>query len=236
MLIEAVRKINPGYGYDVPEQSLLMAALEETKFTPDIAILEEYEWQLYFAPDETKKDHVKHGLLGDEREYKFPGFTQKGYHFWQSQAPFNPPIPMHTAEVNISPFFPPVAKIKGEVYAIRPQRFLSLDRYRQNTVEYQRERIRLIVPYRKVVWLKDHNLDPAFGVQELFARSAYNGSSIKTSEEHVAVIRAWMYFGKPAFWDPLISAYDYQPVEVFHGKARRWCPEYYSIRRPKLLK
>lgn len=234
-MLNVMRKLLPASVSLAPARNSVSSELDATKFTPDIAILEEYEWQLYFATDETKKDHLKHSLVGAESEYKFPGFTQQGYNYWDHQAPFLPPIPMKaTSPENLLPFFPPVAKIKGEVYAIRPQRFLELDRYKQNTVEYQRERVRLIVPYRKVLWLKDHNLDPAFGVQEVFARSRYAGSSIKTSEERVAIIRAWMYIGKPEFWDPLISAYDYTSVETFHAKNRRWCDIYYSIRRPPL--
>jgi hypothetical protein len=136
---------------------------------------------------------------------------------------------------NPLPFFPPIAKIKGEVYKVRPQQFhLELDRYRQNTVEYRRERVRLIVPYRKVEFLRDHNLDPSFGVQEAFSRSDYTGSSVKTSEEVVAIIRAWMYIGEPKYWDPLISAYDYGHIETFRAKNRRWLQEYYNIRRPPL--
>lgn len=234
MLTTAVRKIIPTFGYDMPDRAMLLHALEETKFTPDISKLEMYEWQLFFAPDELKKDHVKHALLGDDKQYKFPAFTQKGYHFWQANAPFDAPVAMETEPVNVSPFFPPVAKIKGEIYAIRPQRFLDLDRYRQNTVEYERQRVRFVVPYRKVLWLKDHNLDPSFGVQDEFSRSRYTGSSVTTSEERVAILRAWMYIGKPEFFDPLISAYTHSPVETFHAKNRRWCETYYNLRRPPL--
>lgn len=237
MIVTALRKVLPSYGYTKPDDAALWQALEDTKFTPDIARLEEFEWQLYFAIDETKKDFIKHDLLGPEKEYKFPGFTQKPFHYWQHSAPFLPPIPTTVTDnpLNSMPFFPPIAKIKGQVYAIRPQRFIELDRYKQNTVEYYRERVRLIVPYRQVLFLKDHNLDPAFGVQEVFSRSAYAGSSIKTSEEKVAIIRAWMYIGKPEFWDPLISAYDYTAVETFTAKNRRWLETYYNIRRPPLL-
>jgi hypothetical protein len=235
MITKQIRKVLPTYGYTIPDHATLWQATEDTKFTPDIATLEEYEWQLYFATDETKKDHLKHDLVGPEAQYRFPAFTQESFHYWDHDAPFLPPIPMKvTGYVNAIPFFPPIAKIKGQVYLIRPQRFLELDRYKQNTVEYQRERIRVIVPYRQVLWLKDHNLDSAFGVQELFARSEYAGSSVKTSEERVAIIRAWMYIGKPEFWDPLISAFDYRAVETFHAKNRRWCETYYNIRRPPL--
>jgi len=64
------------------------------------------------------------------------------------------------------------------------------------------------------VWLKDHNLDPAFGVQEAFCRSEYNGKSVTHSKEIVCIIRAWMYIGIPSFWDPLITAYDWGAAET----------------------
>ena len=137
-------------------------------------------------------------------------------------------------EENVIHGLPPVAKIKGEVYLIRPQRFLELDRYHQNTVEYTRRRVRLIVPYRKVLWLKDHHLDPAFGVTTAVNRLNYQGKSVKTTQEFVAIIRAWMYIGTPTYWDPLISLFDYAPIEAFYGKNRRWCEQYYSVRRPPL--
>lgn len=235
MLTKLIRKVMPSFGYELPRPEFFTQMLEASKFTPDIAKLEQYEWQLFFAPDELKRDHLNHHKLG-ESKFKFPGFTQASYHFWDPPEAWNSPVPMKVEGfTNTLPFFPPIAKIKGEVHLIRPQAFhLELDRYRQNTVEYQRERVRLIVPYRKVVFLKDHNLDPAFGVQEAFGRSDYSGRSIKTSEEAVAIIRAWMYIGKPAYWDPIINGYDYGHVETFQAKTRRWLSEYYNIRRPPL--
>lgn len=220
--------------YSTPTREEFLSELEATKFTPDVSTLEEYDYQLYFATDNTKKDHLYHELLGDAK-YKFPAFTQANFHFWDPPEPWTQPIPMELVnDHNVIRGLPPVAKIKGEVYLIRPQRFIDLDRLKQNTVEYVRRRVRLIVPFRHVVWLKDHNLDPAFGVQDTFCRSEYNGSSVRTTEERVVVIRAWMYIGKPEYWDPLITLYDYKSVETFYGKNRRWCEQYYSIRRPQL--
>jgi hypothetical protein len=236
MLTAAIRKIVPSYGYTLPDPEWLWRVYEATKFTPDIARLEEYEWQLIFVADGLKKDHVHHHRLGERLPRMIPAFTQKNFHFWQPQAPFIDPVPLEVPEgyTNMMPFFPPVAKIKGEVYAIRPQTFMDLDRMNQNGVEFFRRRIRLVVPYRKVVFLRDHNLDPSFGVQELLSRSEYTGSSIKTSEELTCILRAWMYIGKPEFWDPMISAYDWGPVEHYNSNKRRWAETYYHIRRPPL--
>lgn len=233
MLKELVRTIVPSYGYSLPDTSKIWTALDETKFTPDIARLEEYSRHLIFVADELKKDHLHHDKLGNGCEPWFPAYTQKNFQFWQPNNPLLSPIPTKPVGDRV-PWFPPYAKIKGEVYSIPSGHFTVLDRYKQNTVEYQRERVRLIVPYRAVVWLKDHNLDPAFGVQETFCRSAYEGSSIRHSDEAVHLIWAWMYIGKRSFWDPLLQAYDYSAVETFNSRRRRWCETYYYIRRPAL--
>lgn len=236
MLTSAIRKVLPSFGYN-DSRELVHKAMEASKFTPDIAKLEEYTWQLYFAIDETKKDHFKHHLLGVDAQYRFPAFTQHNFTYWDPLVPFMSPVAMREVGSKVDiPNFPPAAKIKGQVYLIRPQRFLELDPYKQNTVEYHRERVKLIVPYRQVEFLKDHNLDPAFGVQEAFCRSDYEGSSIKTSRETTCIIRAWMYIGKPEFYDPLLTAFDYKSVEYHFSNKRRWCEKYYNIRRPALQK
>lgn len=238
MLREAIRTVLPrsSLGYVLPAPEFMYHMLEQTKFTPDIAVLESYEWQLLFAPDELKTDHTKHTLLGEESRYKFPGFTQKMFQFWEPPTPFVSPIPLETTDSFVQNItgFPPAARIKGEVHLVRPQRFMELDRFRQNTVEFRRQRIRLIVPFRHVEFLKDHNLYPEFGAQGYFGREGYSGRSVRTSTEITCTIRAWMYIGIPSYWDPLITTFDYKAVETFTAKARRWCQEYYNIRRPPL--
>ena len=231
MLTQAIRMIAPAYGYEQPSREEVYAELERTKFTPDIALLEEYEWQAVFVTDELKKKFVKHELLGEDRQYCFPAFTQKSYHYWQSNQPWEGAIPFECLQTrNNIVGWPPIAKIKGEVYLIRPQRFLELDRYKQNTVQYVRDRIRLVVPFRRIEWVKDR-----YGpdVYKFFQQPEhFHGKSTFTSDEHVYIVRAWFYEGKPAYWDPIITAYDYGHVETFHSKNRRWCQEYYTIRRP----
>jgi hypothetical protein len=217
-----------------PSLHEVVAEMDKTKYTPDISRLEEQEYHLLFVCDELKKDHAKHDLLGMDAEYLFPAYTRSVYQFWQSDDPTVSPVPMKSGDkASIVRYFPKPAKIKGELYAVRSQQFLLLDNYKQNTVEFRRQKIMVIVPYRTVVWLKDHSLDPAFGpLVNAIQGERYTGKSIKTTKEKVHLLRVWMYIGRSKHWNPLLTAYDFKPVEVFQSRNRPWCPNYSYIRRP----
>lgn len=231
MLTQTVRRLVPTYGYTIPAREAMTAELERTKFTPDVAMLSEFEWQAIFVTDELKKKFLKHHLLGEDKKYCFPAFTQKNYHYWESTSPLEGAIPFESSQLcNPVVGWPPIAKIKGEVYLIRPNMFWEgLDAYKENTVQYVRDRIRLIVPYRVVKWVRDPSIHHFFNDPVQY----FNRSTMLT-EELTCIIRAWMYSGKPEYWDPIITAYDYGHVETFHSKNRRWCETYYTIRRPAL--
>lgn len=234
MITNAVRKIIPSYGYSIPTKEEVFAELARTRFTPDIAVLEENEWCSIFVSDELKKDHFKHHLLG-EAKYCFPAYTQKTFLYWESNNPTEGAIPFECENVQkLVVGWPPAAKIKGEVYLIRPQQFLTLDEYKQNTVEYRRENIRLIVPYRRVKKLKD--LYGPEGDKFYQDNTQLQNTKTFTSEERVYIVRAWFYVGEERYWDPRITAYDYGQVETFSAnyKRRQWLDQYYHIRRPQL--
>jgi hypothetical protein len=209
-----------------------VAELAATKYTSDVWKIEQYSHQLVFVFDHHKKDHPLNAILGPEAKLRWPGYTMKKFHLWESPAPWDNQFIPTPVVVDI-PRFPPAAAIRGEIWKIPSLQLLRLDMEYQNTVEFQRQRTSLVVPTRKVVFVKDPSLDPDFGVMETIHRRDYTGSSVKHSPEKVAIVKAWMYIGKPEFWNPLISAYDgYKPVEHFESKQRRWLPKYYYIRRP----
>jgi hypothetical protein len=228
MIRQAIQKILPksSLGYELPERAFFDFLDQETKYTPDIAILEQHEWQLYFACDETQLGHHKGSLLG-ESVYKMPGFTQKPFNYWDPKVPFLPPIPMEAKGFrNPMPFYPEIAKIKGQVLLIRPQTFLKLDEYKEQGVQYRREKARIIVPYRKIRSLTDHPSLPTTDIEVELA------AGLGLTFERVHVIRAWMYVGIPEYWDKLITAFDYGAVQTYESKSRLWCPTYYQYRRP----
>lgn len=226
MLKEAVRRLIPSssLGYSLPDAAFFKHAQEQTKYTPDIAKLEEYEWQLYFACDETQRGHLKHDLVG-EHEDKCPGWTQKSFNYWDHEAPFMPPIPMEaTGYKNPLPGWPDVAKIKGRILKIRSQALLKLDEYKEQGVQYRRVRARIIVPYRELKFLKDANMPPADIEQVL-------SLSLGLTFEKSYIVRAHMYVGIPEYWDKMISTFEFRSVQTFEAKNRSWCPQYYQYRQ-----
>lgn len=212
-------------GYNLPEKEWFAFARETTRYTPDIAVLEQHEWQLYFACDETQIGHMKYDLVG-ENQYKLPGFTQQSFNYWQPSDPFNPPVPLEaTGYRNVMPNYPDIAKIKGQVLAIRPQAFLGLDIYKENGVQYERKKVRLIVPYRSIRRVSDHPGLPTVDIE-------FERDGLGLTFEHVCVIRAWMYVGIPEYWDKVISSYTHSSVQTYNAKNRPWCKTYYQLRKP----
>lgn len=230
MFTSALRKVIPTFGYgDI--SALAYAAVAASRFTPDIAELEEAAWRHIFVVDGLKRDHIMHHLLGPDAVFRFPAYTQDSFLFWESDTPFDHRVPMKArlGEANIHGF-PPIAKIKGEVFRIRPQRFLKLDEEYQNTIEFNRTKIKLIVPHRQVQWLKDRSRDPERNEQDLYHHA---GGAMKTTIESICIVRAFMYIGKPEFYEPMLTPFDWHPVEYYHSEKRRWADTYYNIRRPK---
>lgn len=228
MFKSAIRKVVPEYGYSVPMLHEVLAEEAKTKYTPDISKLEEQEWQSVFVCDELKKDHLKHSLLGDDLHYAGPAYTQKKYRFWENRDdPTVSPIPMKVLdkESDAVLYFPPPALVKGELWYIRSQQLLTLDTYKQNTVEYRRQRVKVILPHRQVVWLKDPYLDP----EE--TRSGYR-PSLKLGPEMVYIFRPWMYLGRRLFWEPHLTAYNFKPVSLYQSE-RQWCKQFYHVKRPR---
>lgn len=227
MFKQAIQKILPrsGLGYDLPDQALFQFLEQETQYTPDVAVLEAHSWQLYFACDETQMGHAK-AVLGDVH-YKCPGFTQKTFNYWDPNVPFLPPVPIEaTGYRNPMPFYPDIAKIKGQVLLVRPEALLRLDEYKEQGVQYRREKARILVPYRKIRSIRDHPDLPTDDIEIELAKG------LGLTFERIHIIRAWMYVGIPEYWDKLITAFDYGSVQTYESKSRLWCPTYYQYRRP----
>lgn len=216
-------------GYNLPSSEWFQYMKEETRYTPDIAVIEQFEWQWYFACDETQVGHLKHSLLG-ECEYGCPGFTQQSFNYWSPETPFVSPIPLEASGwKNPVPGWPEIAKIKGQLLKVRPQGLINLDEYRENGVQYLRKKVRIIVPYRALKRISDH---PDLSTEDIEQEIAGLGLTF----ERVCVIRAWMYVGIPEYWDKLISTFDYKSVQTYQAKNRQWCKTYYQLRRPPIQK
>ena len=191
---------------------------EEVKYTPDNSKLEQYEFQLLFCPDETQRGYSHYSLIEDS-VFECHAFTQKFYNYWQQRD--GQLIPLEANAPAAVKYFPPSLRIKGELHAIRPYQFRALDTYKQNTVQYTRQRVKLLVPFREVR-LSDNYAEDG---REL--PSCLQGKKGVVGPEHIQVVRAWMYVGRDDYWDPLLNAYNFRKVQ-HHESRRAWLKEYYS--------
>lgn len=209
---------------NLPDAKEVAWVSEQVRYTPDNSKLEQYEFQLLFSPDETQRGYPKYNLIEDS-VFMCHAFTQKTYNYWQQRD--GQLIPLEATAPAAVKYFPPSLRIKGELHAIKPYQFRELDRWKQNTVQYTRQRVKLLIPYREVI--KSPYRDETG--REL--PKCLQGKVGVTSPERVHIVRAWMYVGNDNYWDSLLSPYNFHAVQ-HHESRRPWLKEYYSYPKREL--
>ena len=202
----------------LPSQHEVDWLCESVRHSPDFGKLEQYEFQLLFCPDETQRGYSQYPLIEDSA-FVCHAFTQKLYNYWQQRD--GQLIPLEATAPAAVKYFPPSLRIKGELHSVRPYQFRELDIYKGNTVQYIRKRVKLLVPYRKVI-INDYLDEDG---KEL--PRCLQGKKGITGPEEVTVVRAWMYVGRDEYWDPILSPFNFQAVQ-HHESRRPWLKEYYS--------
>lgn len=178
-------------------------------FTPDYAWLETKMYQIVFLYNQIMTGHPKHnefiiegtGMLGT-------AFTQEGCYemfiknlgeesfpivvedrrkeepgIWFKTVSTDPLVRnVHAVNRGPHPFATRLGRIKGELYAFKPNQLLGLDKYLQNGIEFRRTRVKTVIFYFK------HDK-----VNDTWQKAAY-------------IVRAWMYIGLPEYWDDLLDA------------------------------
>jgi len=197
---------------------------EAVRYSPDLGKLEQYEFQLLFSPDETQRGYPQYPLIEDSA-FVCHAYTQKLYNYWQQRD--GQLIPLEANAPAAVKYFPPSLRIKGEVNAIRPYQFRELDTWKQNTVQYTRKRVKLLVPHREVIVSDYYDKDG----KEL--PLCLQGKKGVLGTEMMQVIKAWMYVGKDDYWDPILSPFNFKAVQ-HHTSRRAWLKEYYSYPRREI--
>lgn len=86
-----------------------------------------------------------------------------------------------------------MGQIMGELWLIRPNDLIALDNYMLNTVQFDRKRVKIVVPFH----------------------------ADEQSPVDVHTIEAWMYVAKKKFWSPQIA--DAQAKKFFRRSSRLFC-------------
>lgn len=225
--------------FSFPNPAWVKYIQESAQYTPDIAKLEQYEFQLLFCPDDVQVGHENYGLISDCSAYLCTGYTERFFNYYQRRhLSCRTPVAMEASSPRVSRFFPPALPIKGELHAIQPRVFLKLDKAKLNGVQFLRKRVSLLVPWKPVLNLPEPtvpNLDKD-GIP-LPLPLALMGKKGVLGAERIQIIKAWMYIGNPAYWNDLFDA-GYNAFEhVNHYESRRpWLKEYYQYPRDDFKK
>ena len=203
---------------NLPSQHEVDWLCESVRYSPDLDKLEQYEYLLLFSPDETQRGYPQYSLIEDSA-FMCHAYTHRLYNYWQQRD--GQLIPLEASAPAAVKYFPPSLRIKGELHAIRPYQFRELDTWKGNTVQYTRKRVKLLVPYREVIISDYYDEDG----KEL--PLCLQGKKGVTGPEMIQVVKAWMYVGNVAYWDPILSPFNFHAVQ-HHESRREWLKEYYS--------
>lgn len=198
------------------------------EYTPDSGTLTQNYCQFLFVYDRLMRQFDEHQVieqdaipLGLERA-GITAYTQGSYGLWQQnlgKASF--PLALTSQSKDI---MAPPSRIRGELYAIRPYRFLTLDKAYQNGVQFKRERVKLVLPYRDVRWFKEGD--------EMAGRSGMDSGCTRVSAYNLAKsIDAWMYVGVTDHWNDLLDGgYHFSPVKRIESRTP-WLGHYYYFKK-----
>lgn len=155
-------------------------------YTGDIWLLEQSEFQLMLICDQMMQNQRMNTLLQGYSTFLGAAFTAKNnFILWKKKLGLGTyPIPLREQYPKLTNARTPMtARIKGELFKIRSSRFLELDEYKSNGLEFRRQRVQLLVPYRR-----------------------QQGSTGVNAEEFIARCWAWMYVGKKTYWEEHLDA------------------------------
>jgi hypothetical protein len=205
----------------VPSQDWRNYANAGTHFTPDIVSMEQHNHQLLFTPDELKRGHSKNSLISDGK-FIAVGFTQSPFSFWEKQLGTDSfPVPIQEKVfTDILRDLPPSCRIKGEIHALRPSNFLTVDEHKQNGVQFIRRRVKILIPSREI---RTYDLGDNYP-------KALQGKKTIILPEKVTIIRAWMYIGVQDYWKDLLDAgfSGFKAVNNYSKDDKPWLTRYYD--------
>jgi hypothetical protein len=200
---------------------LVQAAEMATKFTPDVALLEERSHWRVFVCDRHMSD-LDNAL--DAKRHGF-AFTNDGFKLYRrnlgkdsNAVPFvqelyetNPDWNKGQGLVRVGD----VARIKGEIFIASTEKLKELDRVYCNGVQYQRVRVSVLVPYHETEWYPEYYKAPV-ELQKMFNHRRI----ILRSEKRFYNVTAWMYVGVPTYWDDF-PHYMLKYVDVYRARNER---------------
>jgi hypothetical protein len=110
-------------------------------------------------------------------------------------------------------------RIKGELWKVRPERYLELDKYMENRVFFRRRRVQVTIPC--YITVKREFNSPPDPKTVMLLGGTKRGPYAPSCE-------AWMYIGEKEYWEPQLDAgYIFQKCPIFVAKnPKTWVSTY----------
>jgi hypothetical protein len=193
-----------------------MVAQTNNRFTPDIAILEQSQFQLVFVCDDLMHAGKNYSLLEDCSANVARAFTMRPYNFYRKNTDGTPVVMNPTGLMETGCY-----KIKGEIHAILSSEMPRLDRHYQNGVQFKRYRTKLLYPTRATGTIRNEG--------EMGRAYSIIGPKRFLLPERVDILEAWMYIGLRSYWDALLDGgFAFERVRLVEPeRIRNWLPKYY---------
>lgn len=219
--------------YDVNAVADAITALvhedkQRLQFTPDYHVIGTRKGNLVFVHDDMMMLQPNHELVrvGLSGFYPFAyGYTSQRFNFVKKdlglksfpvalQLKDDSDMPMHVANSY---------RIRGELYALRPESVIALDTHRQNGVQFERVRMNINVASRA---LRHSSWTDANGIDK---------HEYRLDRENMITVPCWMYVGREAYWkDQLASEFfSFKPIDIIQ-EDRIWLKEYYQYNHRRL--
>jgi hypothetical protein len=211
-------------------QDAITALIHEEKqrlqFTPDYDIVGARKGNLVFIHDDMMMLQPNHGLVVQQSLsgfYPFSyGYTSKRLSFVKKDLALKSfPIALEIRDTDNMPMH--VAnqyRIRGEIYALRPEGIIELDTHRQNGVQFQRIRTNINVGSQKQ--RRNHWVNA----------SGQDQYSYFLDKEEMCTVECWMYVGREAYWKDQLESefFAFKAIDIIQ-EDRLWLKEYYQYNR-----
>lgn len=223
-LFNAAKKIKDiAYGNDSTRKEVLNALVED-RFTPDAHTLYTRQWWNVFVYNECMEGQRANHILGPNSEKRAAAFTKDSDFVLMRKMLGNETFPfaIKIEEENRfgnSSFYGQPARILGHLFKMPPSAVKALDTHVLNTVQFNRVRVTLDVPYRKM------NI-----------KSVEDKITKELGELQVAHVDAFMYVAQMEFWADVIKHFGYKPAKLLtanNGKEDLELQYYYFNERFK---
>lgn len=223
-------KVSPSFHQ--PDADWIANASQTCPHTPDLWWLERRKHQLLFVYGTQMRGHPQHELVMNHGAYAAATYTEGKFTLWKKQLGKESfPIALQGSGWRVPDWKkPPHSRVQGELYAIETAQLIELDKHYQNTLEFDRQRVPLVLPYRNLHRIPGTELQRQ--IEESLGMEARD--QVVTTETKTQLVNAWMYIGKPEYWDDQLSHF-FSPVTTYTPRVA-WLGDYASFTKEEYAK